>query len=112
MGGLEAADVPSFAVGTAHVLVGGFFVAEFHVFGVPVERGIGEAGGDGSEEDGFSEGAGVVKVCGGGAIAEDGFDELMPVVIAWDAGHVIVVVVFLGEEDRAADVGQEHGSLG
>ncbi len=36
----------------------------------------------------------------------------MPVVIARDAGHVVVVVIFFREEDGASDMGQEHGSFG
>ena len=110
--GLESFDFPAFAVLFADVLGGGGFVGELEFVGVPFEVLAGEAGGDSAEQDGFGEGACVVEVGGGGAVAAAGFDEGVPVIDFVEFGVLEAVEIFFRVESRFANVWEEHDAFG
>src|SRR6266516_7278702 len=68
--------LPPVPVLTAHKRGGFGRIRELQFRGVPLERGLGEAGGDRSQEHGLGQRPGVIERSGGLAIPHHRFDPL------------------------------------
>lgn len=96
----------------ADVLGGGRFVGKLQFVGVPFEFFSGETGGYAAEEDGFGEGACIVEVGGGGAVAATGFDEGVPVVDFVEFGMFETIEILFWIKSRLTNVREEHNAFG
>src|SRR5436190_18383986 len=94
----EPFDLPAFAVGLLHVVVGFGDVGEAELGGVPGELLAGEAAGDGAEQARLGPQAGVIEMGCGFPFAADGVGPLPVMVDFFQLGNLVVGKFFLGQK--------------
>src|SRR6476660_3510177 len=103
--------LPAFAVELLHVVVGFLRIREAEIGGIPGELFTGEAAGDGAEQNGFGERAGVVEVGSGFAFTADGISPLEVVVDLFQLRNRGGLIFFLRQQLGEAAVAAEEDAF-
>ena len=80
----QAGHFPALTILSLNELVGGGVIAKTEVGAVPVKNSIRKTTSDGSQQDGFSQGASVVEVGCGLTLATNGVRPLLIVIFSVD----------------------------